>query len=276
MINYYRDMVLNKTALCQPLNRFTSSKALFDWMSSDTKAFHAVQKAFAQAVLLAFPDFEQPFHVYADASGKQSGGIIMQKNQILACYSRSFNKHQVNYTTMELELLFIVEILREYRTMLLGFPVVVHTDHKNLIYTTETSLRVKRCKLLLAEYRLSMHYIKGTENVGADAFSRIRLDAMNTKTHLHLADAIRATADEPDCVMNGPVLHEHQDKDLMIKKINTACLNGSNSPDYQLLPLLGCTLVAYQKRVIVPDSLREDLIRWYHLTLSHPGGERQY
>uniref|UniRef100_A0AAV1U4K5 RNA-directed DNA polymerase n=1 Tax=Peronospora matthiolae TaxID=2874970 RepID=A0AAV1U4K5_9STRA len=276
MINYYRDMVPNKTALCQPLNRFTSSKVPFDWLSSDTEAFHAIQKAFAQAVLLAFPDFEQPFHVYADASGKQIGGIIMQKNQILACYSRSLNKHQVNYTTMELELLSIVEMLREYRTMLLGFPVVVHTDHKNLIYPTETSLRVKRWKLLLAEYRLSMHYIKGTKNVGADAFSRMRFDAMNTKTHLQLADEICATADEPDCVMHGPVLCEHQDKDLMIQKIKTACLNGNNNPDYQLLPILGCTLVAYQKRVIVPDSLREDLIRWYHLTLSHPGGERQY
>ena len=68
----------------------------------------------------------------------------MQMNQILACCSRSLNKHQVNYTTMELELHSIVEMLREYRTILLGFPVIVHTNHKNLIYPTETSLRVKR------------------------------------------------------------------------------------------------------------------------------------
>uniref|UniRef100_A0AAV1T6D1 Reverse transcriptase/retrotransposon-derived protein RNase H-like domain-containing protein n=1 Tax=Peronospora matthiolae TaxID=2874970 RepID=A0AAV1T6D1_9STRA len=80
MINYYRDMVPHKTTSCQPLNRFTSAKIPLEWIPSDTKAFHAVQKAFAQAVLLAFSDFEQPFHVYADARGKQIGGIIMQRN----------------------------------------------------------------------------------------------------------------------------------------------------------------------------------------------------
>uniref|UniRef100_A0AAV1TBR0 Reverse transcriptase domain-containing protein n=1 Tax=Peronospora matthiolae TaxID=2874970 RepID=A0AAV1TBR0_9STRA len=280
MINYYRDMVPNKTTLCQPLNRFTSAKVPFEWLPSDTEAFHAVQKAFAQAVLLAFPDFEQPFHVYADASGKQICGIIMQRNQILACYSRSLNKHQVNYTTMELELLSIVEccstMLREYRTMLLGFPVVVHTDPKNLIYPTEPSLRGKRWKLLLSEYRLSMHYIKGAKNVGADAFSRMRFDKLETNSKLQLAEEACSTTDEPYCVMHGPVLQEHQEKDAMIQKIKTSCLKGNNNPDYQLLPLLGCTLVAYRKRVIVPDSLRDDLINWYHLSLSHPGSERQY
>ena len=62
---------------------------------------------------------------------------------------------------MELELLSIVELLREYRTMLLGFEVIVHTDQKNLIYPNETSIRVKRWKLLLSEYFLSLHFIKG-------------------------------------------------------------------------------------------------------------------
>lgn len=40
--------------------------------------------------------------------------------------------------------------------MLLEFPVIVHTDHKNLICPTETSLRVKRWKLLLSEYRVKV------------------------------------------------------------------------------------------------------------------------
>ncbi|KAK1938814.1 hypothetical protein P3T76_008889 [Phytophthora citrophthora] len=59
--------------------------------------------------------------------------------------------------------------------MLLSISVVVHTDHKNLIYLTELSLRVKRWKLMLSEYRLSLRYIEGVKNVGVNAFSRMRI-----------------------------------------------------------------------------------------------------
>jgi hypothetical protein len=157
--------------------------------------------------------------------------------------------------------------------MLLGFPIVVHTDHKNLIYPTETSLRVKRWKLLLAEYRLTLQYIKGVKNVGADAFSRMRFD---TKDGPPLADEICAASDEPECVMHGPVIQKHQQDDEMIEKIRASCIAGTNNPDYQLMPLLGCTLVAYKKRVVLPESLRDDMIDWYHQNLGHPASERQF
>ncbi|OWZ12373.1 hypothetical protein PHMEG_00014478 [Phytophthora megakarya] len=57
----------------------------------------------------------------------------------------------------------------------------------------------------------------------------------------------------PECAMNGPVLREHQQKDKMNQQIHTACLAGTNNPDYRLLPYLA-----------------------YHQNLRHPGGTRQY
>ncbi|GMF42177.1 unnamed protein product [Phytophthora fragariaefolia] len=275
MINYYRDMVPNKTTLCKPLNRLTSSKVPFTWLPSDTKAFRDIQRTFAVAVLLSFPEFEQPFHIYADASGTQPGGINIQGSKILACYSRSLNMHQDNYTTREMELLSIVVLLWDYRTMLLGFRVVIYTDPKNMIYPTETSLRVKRWKLLLSEYRLSIQYIKGVKNIGADAFSRMRFDT-GAGTERDLVGEIYATTAQPDCVMHGPVLSEYQEADTTIQKIKTACMAGTNNLDYQIKSLLGCSLVAYHKRVIVPDALRDDLIAWYHQNLGHPASERQF
>jgi trans-aconitate methyltransferase len=173
MINYYREMIRNKSALTSVFSALTSPKVPFKWTAEHSKVFHRIRDAIAQAVLLAYPDFKLPFHVYADASGKQLGGLIVQNDRIIACFSRTLTSHQKNYTTMELELLSVVEILKEYRHLLLGHRIIIHTDHKNLLYPTETSLRVKRWKLLLEEYQPEMYYIKGEKNIGADSFSRL-------------------------------------------------------------------------------------------------------
>ncbi|KAG3059970.1 hypothetical protein PI124_g23063 [Phytophthora idaei] len=251
--------------LCKPLHRVTSAKVPVTWLPSDAKAFRAIQRGFVEAVLLSFPDFEKPFDVYADASGIQLGGPIIQGVKILACYSRSPNKHLVNYTTMELEFLSIVEFL--------SFLVVVRTDHKNLIYPTEMSLWVERWKLLLSEYRLTMNYIKGVKNVGADALSCMRF-AMSDGAALN--DEIDATSEQSECVMHGPVISQHQEADGMLRTVKAACLAGTNNTDYQLVPPLGSTLVAYQKRMIAPDSIRDGLIALYHENLGNPASDHQY
>jgi hypothetical protein len=84
--------------------------------------------------MLSFPDFSKEFHVYTNASNYQLGGVIMQDDKPLAFYSRKLLSAQMNYTTGEKELLSIVEILREFRNILLGHKIItVHTDHKNIL-----------------------------------------------------------------------------------------------------------------------------------------------
>ncbi|GMF14430.1 unnamed protein product [Phytophthora fragariaefolia] len=98
----------------------------------------------------------------------------------------------------------------------------------------------------------------------------------DTKEGPLLHEEIYASSSQPECIMHSPVIREHQENDVMIQKIKSACLTGRNNPDYQFVPLLGCTLVAYQKRVIVPDTLRDDMIGWYHQNLGHPASEKQF
>jgi hypothetical protein len=58
----------------------------------------------------------------------------MQEGKPLAFYSRKLNSAQTSYTTSEQELLSIVETLKEFRDILLGQQVIVHTDHLNIVY----------------------------------------------------------------------------------------------------------------------------------------------
>ncbi len=85
--------------------------------------------------MLAYPDFSKPFDIYTDASTKQLGAVITQDNRPIAFISRKLSDAQSKYTITELELLAIVETLKEFNGMLWGQRINVYTDH-NILHET--------------------------------------------------------------------------------------------------------------------------------------------
>ena len=121
---------------------------------------------------MQFPDFNEPFIIHTDASKNQIGAVISQRGKPIAFYSKRLNSAQQNYTTIKLELLAIVEILRAYRNILLGHTIIVYTDHKNLSFDNFSSDQVRRWRLIVEEYGPEIIYIKGSDNIVADFLSR--------------------------------------------------------------------------------------------------------
>ncbi len=74
----------------------------------------------------------KPFEVYTDASSTQLGAVITQDNRPIAFFSRKLSKMQQKYSVAEIELLAMVETLKEFKGMLWGQNIMVYTDHKNL------------------------------------------------------------------------------------------------------------------------------------------------
>ncbi len=93
---------------------------------------------------MLYPNFSKEFHIHTDASKIQLGAVITQEGRTIAFYSRKLDAAQTCYTTTERELLSIVEVLEEFRNILLGQRIVVHTDHKDLTYKTLNSEYVYR------------------------------------------------------------------------------------------------------------------------------------
>ena len=81
----------------------------------------------------------------------------------------------MKYSVTALELLSIVECLKEFKGMLWGQRIKVYTDHKNLVQDALglSSDRVYRWRLLLEEFGPDIVYIKGIDNTVADAISRL-------------------------------------------------------------------------------------------------------
>jgi RNase H-like domain found in reverse transcriptase len=95
----------------------------------------------------------------------------MQDKKPIAFYSRKLNAAQRRYTTTERELLSTIENCKEYKNILLGYPIIVHTDHKN---NTFNGLKASDCVLswllLLEEYGVTPR----KEKCGSRCFISLR------------------------------------------------------------------------------------------------------
>jgi hypothetical protein len=129
-----------------------------------------------------------------DTSAMQLGAAIARDNRPIVVFSRKLSKTQQKYSVTKIELLAIVETLKDFKRILWGQSIKVFTNHKNLTSDTLglTSDRVYQLRLLLVEYTPKIICIKEIHNTNtvADAMSRLeydhKLNTTNNFTHAML------------------------------------------------------------------------------------------
>ena len=101
---------------------------------------------------------------------------------------------QQKYSITELELLSIVETLKEFKGILFGQRVEVFTEHINVTRDPLgiTSGRLYRWRLQIEEYDPDIMYIKGLDNMMAGVLSR--LTKIQIKTVIQMAKIQMSTA----------------------------------------------------------------------------------
>jgi hypothetical protein len=137
------------------------------------QAFEEMKALMAAEVSCAYPDHNEPFKIYTDASNYQLGACIMQDDRPVAYYSRKLNGAQLKCATIDKELLCVVATLKEFRSMFLGAELLIYTDHKNILNVGNSSEQWPRWIFYVDEYGPTIYYIEVQRNVIAGTSSRL-------------------------------------------------------------------------------------------------------
>lgn len=185
--NYYRKYIAKFAEIAAPLNNLNRKNVKFVWTNECQKSFEILKNSLSKPPILQYPDFSEDneFHIHTDASGVAVAAVLSNRNNLPIAYaSRGLNKAEVRYSTIEKELLAIVWAVKYFRPYLFGRHFKNFTDHKPLLYLfslNNPSSRLTKFRLCLEEYDFDVEYVRGKENVSADALSRITLTSDELK-----------------------------------------------------------------------------------------------
>lgn len=182
MVGYYRKFCRNFSEVVVPLTNLLTKGNKFIWSQECSSAFSNVKAILMSEPVLVAPDFKKPFKLAVDASDVGCGAVLLQEDSAgvehPVCYfSKKFDKHQKNYSTIEKEALSILLALQHFDVYLSQtmVPIHVYTDHNPLTFVHKMkgkNQRLMRWSLALQQYNIDIEHIKGSDNVIADALSR--------------------------------------------------------------------------------------------------------
>lgn len=184
LVGYYRRFISNFAKIVAPLTKCLRKGTKVDYTHPEyTSAFEQCKELLSNAPILAYPDFTKQFKLTTDASNVAIGSVLSQANRPVAYYSRTLNSAEKNYSTIEKELLAILDSTKHFRPYLFGQNFVIETDHNPLVWLykiKEPNSRLIRWKLKLEEFNFTIVYKKGKENQVADALSRVQIQENET------------------------------------------------------------------------------------------------
>jgi hypothetical protein len=181
--NFYRRFIKGYSKITAPLTNLTRKEVKFKWSPEAEDAFSSLKQAFCTAPILSHFDFTKPAIIEVDASDFAYGGVLSQydEDDVLhpcAFISKKFNAAELNYEIYDKEMLAIVKCMYGHWRHYLegsGQQVQVFTDHKNLLWFTETKAynrRQARWAEKLSRFDFSITFRPGVHQGKPDALSR--------------------------------------------------------------------------------------------------------
>ena len=291
LASYYRRFIQGFAKIATPLHELLRKDQEFVWSENCENSFKQLCTILTTSPVLVYPNCNEPFTLYTDASGKAIGSVLTQirdgKEHPVAYASRSLQKAEQKYGISEQEALAVVWSIKIFRHYLYGTHFTVVCDHQSLKWlmtTTSASARLQRWALMLQEYDFEVKYRPGTANRNADCLSRIPYPEQG-------ADAIEVSEDDdfieqvcgvdlddnllkskqrvdPEIVaLYDYIVHQKIPDDPILAKSTILTSPRYSVEDgilYHLYPATHRSRQTLWKQVVVPRSLREEVMSACH------------
>ena len=238
--------------MVQPLNDLLSStdnSTELHWSSEALTAFISIKDALANATLLSHPKPDAPTCIVTDASDVAVGAVLQQhignQWQPISYFSRKLKPAETQYSTFNRELLAIYLAIRHFHHFVEGHLFHIRTDHKPLTYALSIqpdrhSPRQIRHLDFISQFTSDIRYIKGNDNVVADALSRVEVNVLHDGSPV-VDLAMLATA-------------QQQELDLICLQLSSSLILESKPLPESYLEII-CNVSTGVPRPVVPTSL---------------------
>uniref|UniRef100_A0A914Z967 RNA-directed DNA polymerase n=1 Tax=Panagrolaimus superbus TaxID=310955 RepID=A0A914Z967_9BILA len=251
--NYFRRFIPNFAKIMACLHELTTrgEEVKKNWNETHENAFKTVIQKLVEAPVLVPPQFGRPFEIETDASKEAAGAVLYQRDndnhlRPICYYSRKMNKHERQYSSIELEALAIVAALKEFRPYIEGSgTTIIRTDSSaccSLMKNKNLQGRLAKFQLAIMAFDIKFEHRAGVDNKFCDYLSR--------------ADIIKA-------IKFNVYPEDIEEKKLEMKMENLVMKNSA--------------LYFYNQeeaddiRLLIPYSLRERIIKEFHADATQGG-----
>lgn len=285
LFNYLRSFIPNMAELTAPLRELLKKDVKFQWLPIHSEVLTKMKTLISEAPTLANFDDKKSLAIQCDSSKTGIGSCLLVEGKPMAFASRSLSESETRFSQVEKELLAIVYSVKKFHYYIYGRPIKVITDCKPLVAIMQKNVanvmspRLQRLKTKLLKYDLNVEHMSGkfmfisdllsrsyinSSCQNSDEFSEEIVHCIGLSKYVQISDVRKAsiklhTANDP-CLINVMSYVKNGWPKHIKNVFNEAkcyfSLRNEITEDEGLL--------FYNDRVIIPRSLRNELLNKLH------------
>ena len=292
MINYLSRFAPHLSQVNSPLRQLLKQDSEFAWDANHDKAFQDMKNLITQhpGPVLSYFDPQKELRLQVDASKSGLGAVMLQEGKPIAYASKSLNSTEENYAQIEKELYAVVFGCKRFHEYMYGRRVIVESDHKPLEAILKKPLaaappRLQRMILQLQKYDIHILHRPGKEIPVADTLSRKSIEYQDRALQEGMEAQVHTVLNSlPVSDTRLTEIKHETAQDAQLAALRRATLTGWPDTRKQCPPSIQeywnhreeisqmDGMLFKGERIIVPQKLREDMIRRVHA--SHLGMEK--